>query len=89
MLPEFKLDGVTLSEAITQLSLAAKQNDPKNEGVNFMVMDSDTAKPTAKITLALKNATLAETIDQLAKAADVHVSAQDYAFVFDPTSGQP
>lgn len=38
VLPQFKLDGVTLQEAVRQLSVAAKQDDP-SKGVNFLLMD--------------------------------------------------
>jgi hypothetical protein len=86
VLPQFKLDGVTLSEAVQQLSIAGKQNDPENKGVNFMIQNSDVAAAIPKITLALKNVTLEEATEGLAKAAGISVSAQDYAFVFNPKS---
>ena len=89
VLPEFKLDGVTLPEAVHQLQIAAKQNDPESKGVNFMIKNSDVAAAIPKITLALKNVTLKEATERLAKAAGVSVSAQDFAFVFDPKSDKP
>jgi phage tail sheath gpL-like len=89
VLPEFKLDGVTLSEAVQQLQIASKQNDPESKGVNFMITRPATAAANPKITLALKSVTLEEAIERLAKAAGVSVSALDYAFVFDPKSVKP
>jgi hypothetical protein len=87
VLPEFKLDGVTLSEAVRQLSDAAKQNDPgKGKGINFMITEAATTATTAanaKITLALKSVTLKEVIDRVAEVAAVRVGALDYAFIFD------
>ena len=82
VLPEFKLDGVTLQEAVHQLQIAAKQDDPESKGVNFMVTEPAVSAAIPKITLALKNVTLDEAIERLAKAAGVSVSARDYAFVF-------
>jgi hypothetical protein len=86
VLPEFKLDGVTLPEAVHQLQIAAKQNDPESKGVNFMITGPAS---TAAITLALKSVTLEEATERLAKVAGVSVSAQDYAFVFNPKSDKP
>ena len=82
VLQEFKLDGVTLSEAIRQLHIASKQNAPESKGVNFMITGPATAAANPKITLSLKNVTLEEATERLAKVAGVSVSAQDYAFVF-------
>jgi hypothetical protein len=81
-LPEFKLDGVTLQEAVHQLQIAAKQSDP-SKGVNFMVTESATTAASPKITLALKKVTVKEAAERIAKAAGVRVTAQDFAFVFD------
>ena len=83
VLPEFKLDGVTLSEAVHQLQIAAKQNDPESKGVNFMISGSGNAADNPKITLDLKSVTLEKAIDRVAEVAVVRVSAQDFAFVFD------
>lgn len=89
MLPEFKLDDLTLWEAIQQLRTASKQNDPESKGVNFMISGPVTSTANPKITLALKNVTLEEAMERVAKAARVRVSAEDDAFVFDPTSDKP
>jgi predicted small lipoprotein YifL len=89
VLPEFKLDGVTLKEAVKRLSVAARQNALDGKGVNFMIKNSDVAAAIPKITLALKNVTLEEATERLAKATGVSVSAEDYAFVFDPKSDKP
>ena len=86
VLPEFKLDGVTLPEALKQLRDASKQNDSEGKGINFMIAGP---APATAITLALKNETLEEATERLAKAAGVSVSAQDYAFVFSPKSDKP
>ncbi len=83
VLPEFNLDGVTFAEALQRLSTAAKQNDPESKGINFVITGPVTGAANSKITLALKNVTLEEAIERLAKAAGVRESAQDYAFTFD------
>jgi len=88
VLPEFKLDGVTLKEAIRQLSAAAKQNDP-SKGVNFMATESAMTAASQKITLALKKVTVKEAAERIAKEAGVRVTAQDFAFVFDAKSDKP
>ena len=67
LLPEFKLDGVSLSEATRQLNIASKQNDPESKGVNFMITGPATAAANPKITLALKNVTLEEATEHVAK----------------------
>jgi hypothetical protein len=82
-LPEFKLDGVTLAEAVRQLSAAAKQSDP-SKGVNFMIAEPATTAASPKITLALKKVSVAEAAERIAKEAGVFVTAQDFAFVFRP-----
>jgi len=87
-LPEFKLDGVTLSEAVRQLSAAAKQSDP-SKGVNFMITKPATTAATPKITLALTKVSVKEAAERIAKAAGVSVTAQDFAFVFDAKSDKP
>lgn len=84
VVPEFKLDGVTLSEAVHQLSIAARQNAHDGQGVNFMVTEPAMAAANPKITLALKNVTLAEATERLAQSAGVFVTAEDFAFVFRP-----
>jgi hypothetical protein len=89
VLPEFKLDGVTLSEALLQLRTAAKQNDPESKGFNFMATKPAVAAANPKFTLALKNVTLLEATERVAKAAGVSVSARDYAFAFDLKSDKP
>ena len=88
VLPEFKLDGVTLTEAVRQLSDAAKQSDP-SKGVNFMVTKPATAAARPKITLALTKVSIKEAAERIAKAAGVSVTAQDFAFVFDAKSDKP
>ena len=87
-LPEFKLDGVTLTEAVRRLSAAAKQIDPSN-GVNFVLTKPSTTVASPKITLALKKVTVEEAAKRIAKEAGVQVSARDYAFVFDTKSDKP
>jgi hypothetical protein len=89
VLPEFKLEGVTLSEALRRLSDASKQNDHDNKGVNFLVTQPAMAAANPKITLTLKNVTLQEATERIAKAAGLNVSAQDYGFVFSPKSDKP
>ncbi len=88
VLPEFKLEGVTFFEAARQLTLAGRQYDPDKKGVNFMI-EQGIPKPGPKLTLALKNVTLAEASERLAKAAGVSVTAHDYAFAFHPKSAKP
>ena len=88
VLPEFKLDGVTLTEAVQQLQIAAKQADP-SKGVNFMVTESAKTTATPKITLALKKVTAKEAAEQIAKEAGIRVTAQDFAFVFEAMTGKP
>jgi hypothetical protein len=83
VLPEFKLDGVTLTEAVRQLSAAAKQDDP-SKGVNFIVMDGAETNAHTKISLDLKNVTLMEASERLAQTAGIFVTAEDYGFVFRP-----
>jgi hypothetical protein len=89
VLPEFKLDGVSLPEAVHQLQTAAKQNDPESKGVNFMINNPAAGEAIPKVTLDLKNLTLEEATEGVAKAAGVSVSAQDFAFVFDPKAVKP
>jgi len=92
VLPEFKLDGVTLQDAVKRLSVAARQNALDGKGVNFMITGPGKATANPKITLALKNVTLEEATERLAMAAGVRVSAQDFAFVFfhfQPESDKP
>jgi len=86
VLAEFKLDGATLSEALKQLLDAAKQNDHDGKGVNFLITKPAMTAANPKITLTLKNVTLVEATEHIAKAAGVSVSARDYAFVFDQKS---
>jgi hypothetical protein len=92
VLPEFKLDGVTLQDAVKRLSVAARQNALDGKGVNFIITGPGKTAANPKITLALKNVTLEEATERLAKAAGVRVSAEDYAFVFfhfQPESDKP
>jgi hypothetical protein len=88
VLPEFKLDGVTLPEALKQLRDVSKQNDPESKGFNFMITGPLTDAANPKITLALTNVTVAEAIDRVAKAAAVPVSTEDYGFLFNPKTGK-
>lgn len=87
-LAEFKLDGVTLAEAVRQLSDAAKQSDPSKE-VNFVITKPATTAASAKITLALKEVSVKEAAERIAKAAGIRVTAQDFAFVFDAKTNKP
>jgi hypothetical protein len=88
VLPEFKLDGVTLAEAVRQLSVAAKQSYPSN-GINFMLTEPAKTAASPKITLALKKVTVAEAAERIAKEAGVRVTARDFAFVFDAKTDKP
>ena len=87
-LPEFKLDGVTLSEAVRQLSVAAKQSD-HSKGVNFMITKPATTAAIPKISLKLTKVSVKEAAERIAKAAGVSVTAQDFAFVFDAKPSKP
>jgi hypothetical protein len=87
-LSEFKLEGVTLAEAVHQLQIAAKQSVP-SKGVNFMITESATAAASSKITLALKKVTVKEAAERIAKEAGVRVTALDYAYVFDAKTDKP
>ncbi|MDB6056946.1 MAG: hypothetical protein JWO95_790 [Verrucomicrobiales bacterium] len=89
MLPEFKLDGVTLREAVYRLREASKQNSPDGKGFNFIVTNPEGIGTIPKITLARKNITVADAVEHLAKTAGVSVSAEDYGFVFDSKSPKP
>jgi len=89
VLPEFKSDGATLREALNKLHDASRQNSPDGKGCNFIITNPDVIGTIPKITLALKNITVADAVGHLAKTADVSVSAEDYAFVFAPKSRKP
>ena len=86
-LPEFKLAGVTLEQAVCDLRDASKRYDPDHKGFNFIV--TDIAKAKGKITLKLKNVTLAEATERLAESAGLSVSAEDYAFIFQAKAAKP
>lgn len=88
-LPEFKLDGVTFKEAVLALQAAAKRCDDQHRGVAFLFYKDVQAAASPAIKLDLKNVTLAEAMERLAKSAGVSVIAKDYAFVFYPKSNQP
>ena len=81
-LPEFKVDGVTFVEAVRELQAAGKRHDTNHTGVNYLVPDTAKAKASAKITLDLKNVTVAEAAERLAQSAGLGLCAEDYAFVF-------
>ena len=49
-----------------------------------MIKRSYVAAAIPKITLDLKNVTLEEATERVAKAAGIRVSAQDSAYIFDP-----
>ena len=87
-LAEFKLDGVTLPEAVRQLSAAAKQSDSSKE-VNFVITKPAMTAASPKITLALKKVTVKEAAERIAKAAGVRVTAEDFAFIFDAKTAKP
>jgi hypothetical protein len=89
ILPEFKLDAVPFMEAVRQLSIASKQYDPAHKGVNYLVMNAPETNAYPKITLDLKNVTVAEATEQLATIAGFFVSAEDFAFVFNSRSFVP
>jgi hypothetical protein len=84
ILPEFKLDGVKLNDAIVALYKAGKHYDANHKGVNFLVMDATETKASPTISLDLKNVTVAEAAERLAQSAGIFVTAEDYAFVFRP-----
>jgi hypothetical protein len=88
MLPEFKLDAVPFSEAVRQLAVASKQHDPAHKGVNYLVTDATDTNAYPKITLDLKNVTVAEATERLAESAGFRVSAEDFAFVLSPKKGK-
>ena len=66
----------------SDLITIALKNEPEIIGVSFMITDPAKAAANPKITLALKNVTLEEATERVAKAAGVKVTAEDFAFVF-------
>jgi hypothetical protein len=84
ILPEFKLDGVKLTDATRALHEASKRYDANHTGVNFVLMDAIEAKASQMITLDLKNVTVAEAAEHLAQSAGFFVTVADFAFVFRP-----
>ena len=84
VLKEYKVDGVTLIEALKRLTDLAIKNDPEKKGVNFMINGPATPEVNRKITLNLKNVTLLQATDGLATASGLGVTVRDYAFVFEP-----
>lgn len=89
VLPEFTVKDATLVDALKQLKNASVQQDPAHKGVSFMLTGpATTAMAKTKLTLDLKKVTVAEATEQLAKAAGVNVTAQDYAYVFEKPDKQ-
>jgi len=83
-LPEFKLDGVTLKESVIALQAAGSRYDVNHKGVNYLIAPDTEARTSPTIRLDLKNVTLGEAADRVARSAGIFVAAQDYAFVFSP-----
>ena len=88
-LPEFKLEGVTFVEAVRELQAAGRRHDTNHRGVNYLVPDAARAKVSTKITLDLKNVTVAEATERLAQSAGLGLRAEDYAFVFLSETDKP
>ena len=84
ILPEFKLDGVKLTDATRALHEASMRYDANHKGVNFLLTDAIDAKASQTISLDLKNVTVAEAAERLAQSAGLFVTAKNYAFVFRP-----
>jgi len=84
ILPEFKLDGVTLKAAMIALQEAGRRFDADHHGVNFLLALDPEAKTSPVIKLDLKHVTLAEAADQVARSAGLFVTAKDFALVFSP-----
>ena len=89
VLPEFKLDSVPFMEAVRQLSAISKEHDPGHKGFNYIVTNSNETNVYPNITLNLKNISLADATEQLAKSAGMNLFPEDYAFVFSPRSFVP
>lgn len=83
VLKEYKVDGVTLIEALKHLTDLAIKNDPENKGLNFMINGPVTPEPDRKITLNLKDVTVLEATEHLATDVGFNVTARDYALVFE------
>ena len=77
VLSSFEIEGATLSDALIQLYCAGKDADPKGKGVNLL-LEKELVNAPSQITLKLKNVTLAKAAEQLAKSADLQLSAEDY-----------
>ena len=66
-LPEFKLEGVSLNQALKQLQEAGKQHDTRKQVVNFCLLRpvGDKTTRTTKISLNLKNVSLLDAAEQV------------------------
>lgn len=81
VLSSFELEDASLTDAVRQLYAAGAGADPKGKGVNFLV-ENDLLKTPARITLKLKHVTLGKAAAQVAKSADLQLSAEDYGLFF-------
>ena len=95
-LPEFKLDSISFPEATKQLRDASKQYDPKHKGFQFMMDFRDKSKAKAaartKITLDLKDVTLAEAAERVCQQVDgfeLISSGKGDVIVFQPKKTMP
>ena len=85
-LPEFRVDAVPFAEMVRKLHDASKQHDPDHKGFNFLVTNTSGTNAYAypKVTLNLKNVTVAEATEIIAVTSRVRVTAHDFGFVFSP-----
>jgi len=95
-LPEFKLDSVSFPEATKQLRDASQQYDPKHKGFLFMMDFRDRSKARlaarTKITLDLKNVTLAEAAEHVCQQVngfELISGGRGDVIVFQPTTSKP
>jgi hypothetical protein len=95
-LPEFKLDSVSFPEATKQLGDASKEYDPKHKGFLFMMDFRDKSKARlaarTKITLDLKNVTLAEAAERVCQQVngfELISGGRGDVIVFQPTTSKP
>lgn len=81
VLSSFEIEGATLSDALRQLYSAGKDADPKGKGVNLLA-EKELVKTPSQITVKLKQVTLAKAAEQIAKSADLLLTAEDYGLFF-------
>jgi hypothetical protein len=94
VLPEFRLDNVTFTQAVRRLLASAFQQDQDirktDPGKEFgAIIKPGISATNLMVTLALKNVTVEKAAEQLAKQAGVRVSMEGAAFVFSPKSDKP